>query len=103
MPALHPVLFITINFSIELYADETLLYFASKNVREVEANLTSDLDNVLKWPYTNSLTLNLSKTKVMLLDAHHRLFFFLSFFIYLLINTKSGEEIYNITSKTKTN
>ena len=32
---------------VELYVDDTLTYFASKSVNEIQAQLTSDLINVL--------------------------------------------------------
>ena len=32
---------------VELYADDTLIYFASKSVSEIQAQLTSGLTNVL--------------------------------------------------------
>ena len=38
---------------VELYADDTLIYFASKSVNEIQAQLTSDLTNVLSWLHAN--------------------------------------------------
>ena len=52
--------------NIELYADDTLLYFASSNVSSIETNLTTDLENVINWLHSNFLILNLRKTKIML-------------------------------------
>ena len=57
---------------VELYADDTLIYFASKLVNEIQAQLTSDLTNVLSWLHANFLILNLEKTKIMLVGTHQR-------------------------------
>ena len=56
---------------IELYADDTLLYFASNDTNTIEAKMTSDLENVIQWFHSNFLVLiNLSKTKIMLVGTH---------------------------------
>ena len=57
---------------VELYADDALIYFASKSVNEIQAQLTSDLTNVLSWLHANFLILNLEKTKIMLVGTHQR-------------------------------
>ena len=49
---------------VELYADDTLIYFASKSVSEIQAQLTSGLTNILSWLHANFLILNLEKTKI---------------------------------------
>ena len=54
------------------YPDDTLIYFASESVNEIQAQLTSDLTNVLSWLHTNFLILNLEKTKIMLVPTHQR-------------------------------
>ena len=54
---------------VELYADDTLIYFASKSVNEIQAQLTSDLTNVLSCLHTNFLILNLEKMKIMLVGT----------------------------------
>lgn len=59
--------------NIELYADDTLIYFSSKSVANIENNLTSDLDNVFCWLRANFLFLNIDKTKIMLVGTHQRL------------------------------
>ena len=48
--------------SVELYADDTLIYFASKSVSEIQIQFTSGLTNVLSWLHANFLILNLKKT-----------------------------------------
>ena len=49
--------------SVELYADGTLIYFASKSVSEIQIQLTSGLTNVLSWLHANFLILNLEITE----------------------------------------
>ena len=58
--------------SVELYADDTLIYFASKSVSEIQAQLTGGLTDVLSWLHADFLILNLEKTKIMLVGTHQR-------------------------------
>ena len=51
--------------SVELYADDNLIYFASKSVSEIQIQFTSGLTNVLSWLHANFLILNLEKTETM--------------------------------------
>ena len=44
----------------------------SKSVSEIQAQLTSGLNNVLSWLHTNFLILNLENTKIMLVGTHQR-------------------------------
>ena len=58
---------------VELYhADDTLVYFASKSVSEIQAQLTSGLLDVLSWLQANFLIVNLEKIKIMLVGTHQR-------------------------------
>ena len=59
--------------SVELYADDTLIYFASDSVSEIQTELTADLIKVIDWLHTNFLILNLDKTKIMLVGTHQKL------------------------------
>ena len=43
--------------SVELYADDTLVYFASNSVSEIQVQLSSGLTNVLSWLHANFLIL----------------------------------------------
>ena len=58
---------------VELYADDTLLYFAGKSVATIKHNLTLDLGNVIWWLRSNVLSLNVNKIKVVLMGTHQRL------------------------------
>ena len=58
--------------SVELYADDTLIYLTSKSVSKIQAQLTSGLTYVLSWLHANFLMLNLEKTKILLVGTHQR-------------------------------
>ena len=59
--------------NVELYADDTLLYFTSDLASTIEHNLTLDLTNITCWLRVNYLSLNINKTKLMLIGTHQRL------------------------------
>ena len=48
---------------VEMYADDTLLYFASSSANSIEFNLSADLANVIHWLNSSYLDLNYSKNK----------------------------------------
>ena len=50
-----------------MYADDTHLTFASNNILNINTVLNEDLARVEKWLIANKLTLNASKTEVMLI------------------------------------
>lgn len=52
-----------------LYADDTLFYFSSNLVSEIETCLNHDLNRIITWLNSNYLFLNFDKTKVMLLGT----------------------------------
>ena len=58
---------------VEMYADNTLLYFASSSINSIESNLSADLANVIQWLNSSYLHLNYSKAKVMLTGTLQRL------------------------------
>jgi len=47
------------------YADDTTLYFTFTNPREIEQQINHELKKVLEWLQINKLSLNTSKTKMM--------------------------------------
>ena len=57
---------------VSLYADDTVLYCFSKEPH-LESKLNEDLYNVALWLKANKLTLNLSKTKSMLIGSNRKL------------------------------
>ena len=58
-----------------MYADDTVLYYSHKNMKEIEKFLSQDFCTVSKWLQENELVLNLKKgkTEVMLFGTKKRL------------------------------
>ena len=56
-----------------LYADDTVIYFYSSSSQELSDNLDRDLLAVGKWLNNHKLTLNLEKTKCMLVGSNRKL------------------------------
>ena len=54
---------------IALYADDTALYSSSMNPNTITRNLQKDMDSLAQWCSENDLTINASKTKVMLFGS----------------------------------
>jgi hypothetical protein len=50
---------------IYMYADDTCLLYAGKDLCEVERKIQIDFENILKWSHDNGIILNVGKTKVM--------------------------------------
>ena len=46
---------------IILYADDTVIYYSSTNLFDLESKLNSDLATISNWFSSNLLTLNISK------------------------------------------
>ena len=51
-----------------------LFFFAGKSVGEIESRLSTDLDTLISWFWSNYLMLYVSKTKIMLIGTHQRLY-----------------------------
>ena len=58
---------------VQLYADDTVLYFSHSSTEKIEAALNSDLENVNNWMNRNKLTVNCKKTECMLIGSKHML------------------------------
>ena len=56
-----------------MYADDTHLTYADKDVNILQSCLNEDLLNISKWLITNKLTLNMTKTEVMLIGSRQKL------------------------------
>ena len=56
-----------------MYADDTHLTYAGNNLENIQFYLNEDLTNVFNWLQANKLTLNMTKTKFMLIGSRHRL------------------------------
>ena len=58
---------------ISLYADDTVIYCYHTHLSDIERNLTEDLQKVAQWLNENKLSLNLDKTKCMIIGSSYRL------------------------------
>ena len=52
--------------SVFLYAEDTVLYCYTSNIKDLENALNEDLSRTALWLHRNKLTLNIEKTKSML-------------------------------------
>ena len=58
--------------SIQLYGDDTVIHVSGSNPGEIELKLQPALDEFSAWCDENKLTLNASKTKVMVFGTRYR-------------------------------
>ena len=56
-----------------MFADDTHLTCAGVNMNAIQDCLNIDLENIRKWLIANKLTLNMAKTKFMLIGLRQRL------------------------------
>ena len=56
-----------------LYADDTVLVASAPDYITAHRDMQHDLDNIANWCKSNKLTLNISKTKCMILGSKHRI------------------------------
>ena len=56
-----------------MYADDTHLTYADKDVNIIQSCLNEDLLNISKWLIANKLTLNMTKTEFMLIGSRQKL------------------------------
>ena len=54
------------NFATKLFADDTLLSAEAKNFEDLQAIVNCEIDKVCKWLSQNKLTLNVKKSKFMI-------------------------------------
>ena len=57
---------------VKLYADNTVLYCFSSCVNDLQEHLNLDLIRIANWLYCNKLSLNLDKTKCMLIGSSRK-------------------------------
>ena len=63
-----------INFSnVIMYADDTVIFFSSAQLMEVELKLNMELTSLSEWLCGNKLLLNLKKTEFMVFGTQQRL------------------------------
>jgi len=58
---------------IILYADDTVLYYSSKDLSDLQRHLNVDLKTVSEWFSRNLLTLNLPKCNYVIFGSPHKL------------------------------
>ena len=56
-----------------MYADDTSLTLSAYDPTTLEEKLKKDLDEVQKWLKSNEITLNVKKTKYMIIGNHYQL------------------------------
>ena len=56
-----------------MYADDTVTYFSANCCQNIEYHLNADLANLAEWFNNNYLTLNISKSKIVLFGGDRRL------------------------------
>jgi hypothetical protein len=54
-----------------LFADDSNIFFTSKNVSDMHVNVNRELINIIDWLDTNKLSLNLKKTNYMIFCKKH--------------------------------
>ena len=62
-----------VNFSIDIYADDTLIYICHNDIDVIEKCLNEDLASFSKWLDRNLMKVNVSKTKTMILGTSTRI------------------------------
>ena len=58
--------------TIDLYADDTTIYYSCSNILMLERNLQKSLDCLQIWCRENGMILNTDKTKVMLITSRQK-------------------------------
>ena len=58
---------------VTLYADDTVLYYSSKDMTTLRQTIDADLVNVTSWLALNHLTLNIGKSKSMVIGSSRKL------------------------------
>ena len=61
------------NVDYDMFADDTQVGTASKDVKAIFETLNDDLANISVWMAVNKLSLNKSKTEYMLIGLHQKL------------------------------
>ena len=54
--------------AFHIFADDTALFCANKNINQLKNNINTSLDNIANWLKANKLTLNVVKSKLLYFD-----------------------------------
>ena len=101
--ALRPLLFITfindLNLSVTSskvhhFADDTNLLLINKSVKKIDSLITHDLTLLVQWLRANKISLNTSKTEIVILRPKHKI-------ITKHLNFKIKGEKINLSSTVK--
>ena len=68
---------------INMFADDTALFFTGKDSIEIERNLNADLKLISQWLENNGLVINPTKTEFMIIGTHQKLRRFQPLELYL--------------------
>ena len=55
-----------------LFADDTNVLYADKNIKSLELTVSRELHNLYNWLTSNKLTLNLKKSNFIIFHPHHK-------------------------------
>ena len=61
------------NGNVTMYADDTTLYVSGTSFNEIQTMLQEDVNSLSQWIKDNKLTLNVDKTKLMIIGSKQRL------------------------------
>ena len=64
---------VLITCEVALYAYDTVIFTSGTTASEIETKLNSDLEKVNFWFSNNQLSLNISKSKFLLIGGPHKL------------------------------
>ena len=59
--------------TVNMFADDTAIYYSSKDPDEIKRKLNDDLENISKWIELNGLALNPKKCEFMIIGSPQRL------------------------------
>ena len=59
--------------TIDMYADDTIMYHSSSSPHTIENKLNQDLSHIHNWLKQNKLIMNCKKTSSMLIGTHQKL------------------------------
>ena len=77
-------LFLVIKNDIDFFADDSTISLAGHKLSTIESSLQSDHKNIEKWCQINNITLNVEKTKAMVISAKQKQ---TRFILIILIST----------------
>ena len=80
-----------------MYADDTSITYAGKDLNEIDDYLNKDLKSVNTWLSANKLTLNLTKTEFLVITSRQRRVY-LSANPFLTINNLPTEQVFSTKS-----